>query len=57
MTQAQDVIRTLTGYDGELVQLMLGQSDPNTALPAWFVADLAVVVPMRLADKPTEKKA
>ncbi len=57
VTQAQDVIRTLTAYDGELVQLMLGQSDTDTALPAWFVADLSLVVPTRLADKSVERKA
>ncbi|MEP7287994.1 MAG: MoxR family ATPase [Chloroflexota bacterium] len=57
VTQAQNVIRILTTYDGELIQLMLGQADPKTALPAWFVADLTAVIPARLVDKPVEKKA
>lgn len=52
--QAALLVRQLTGYDGELTQLLLGQSDPATALPAWFVADLSMVVPTRLTDKPQE---
>ncbi len=55
--QAYDVIRVLTTYDGELVQLLLGQADPATALPGWFVADLSLIVPIRLSDKLGEKKA
>ena len=61
VTRAQNLVRTLTTYDGELVQLMLGQADPATALPGWFVADLTAVIPPRLveksAEKPVEKKA
>jgi hypothetical protein len=54
--QAQNVVRALTAYDGELVQLMLGQSAPDTALPGWFVADLTAVIPARLTSRPQEKK-
>jgi hypothetical protein len=49
--QAHTLIRKLTGYDGEMTQLMLGQGDPATALPSWFVADLSTVVSTRLSDK------
>jgi hypothetical protein len=56
VTQAQSLVRTLTPYDGELVQLLLGQADPDTALPAWFVADLTTVIPARLTDKPASDK-
>ncbi|MCC7446359.1 MAG: MoxR family ATPase [Anaerolineae bacterium] len=55
--QAQTLIRDLTAYDGELVQLLLGQSDLTTALPGWFVADLATVLPARLANNPEAKSA
>jgi hypothetical protein len=59
VTQAQAAIRTLMSYDGELVQLLLGQADPKTALPGWFVADLVTAIPARLVDmsKDKEKKA
>lgn len=48
--QAYTLIRQLTSYDGEMTQLLLGQADPVSALPAWFVADLSHVVPTRLTD-------
>jgi hypothetical protein len=51
IVQAKNVVRILTAYDGELTQLMLGQTDPATALPAWFVADLSTVIPARLVEK------
>jgi MoxR-like ATPase len=52
--QAQNIVRIMTAYDGELIQLLLGQSEPDKALPGWFVADLTTVIPARLADKPSE---
>ncbi len=55
--QSQNLVRILTTYDGELLQLLLGQADPATALPGWFVADLITVIPARLMEKPAEKKA
>jgi hypothetical protein len=54
VNQAYALVRQLTGHDGELTQLLLGQSDAETALPAWFIADLSMIVPTRLADKPQE---
>jgi len=57
VTQAQTLIRELTAYDGELVQLLLGQSDLETALPGWFIADLTTVIPVRLSNKPEAKTA
>jgi hypothetical protein len=60
INNARNVVRTLAGYDGELVQMLLGQYDLEAALPAWFVADLVSVIPTRLMDKAdtlAEKKA
>jgi hypothetical protein len=60
VSNACRVVRNLAGYDGELVQMLLGQYDPAAALPAWFVADLVSVIPTRLMDKAdtlAEKKA
>jgi hypothetical protein len=51
VSQAQHIVRIMTAYDGELIQLMLGQSEPDKALPGWFVADLTTVIPSRLAGK------
>ncbi|HVO44050.1 MAG TPA: MoxR family ATPase [Aggregatilineales bacterium] len=56
VAQAQGLIRTLMTFDGELVQLLLGQADPTSALPGWFVADLATAIPARLMDGPGEKE-
>lgn len=58
VARANELIRTLTAFDGELVQLLLGQAEPERALPAWFIADLTDVLPSRLADKAAaERKA
>jgi len=54
VAQAQNIVRIMTAYDGELIQLMLGQSEPDKALPGWFVADLTTVIPTRLSEKPAD---